>query len=268
MTLGEKLLAARLEAGLSQRQLCADVITRNMLSQIEHGTARPSMATLQYLAGRLGKSVSYFLEDAPVLSPNQQLMTQARRAWQEGNYAETRLVLEGFQSPDPVFQWERGFLIAMSALAAAEQALREGKHIYARELLKEALDAGQDFPGIQRQCLLLQGQLPGEELTELCRALPALDEELLLRAEAALCEKNWQRALNLLNAMEKACPRQHLLRGRALLEQGQYAEAAASLHLAEDSHPEAVYPALEQCYRELEDYKNAYRYAAAQMRKL
>ena len=53
MELGEKLLRARQEAGLSQRQLCGDVITRNMLSRIEHGTARPSMDTLQYLVGRV-----------------------------------------------------------------------------------------------------------------------------------------------------------------------------------------------------------------------
>ena len=43
MTLGEKIKQARQEAGLSQRQLCGDAITRNMLSQIENGSARPSM---------------------------------------------------------------------------------------------------------------------------------------------------------------------------------------------------------------------------------
>ena len=46
MTLGEKIRQARLEAGLSQRQLCGDTVTRNMLSQIENGSARPSMDTL------------------------------------------------------------------------------------------------------------------------------------------------------------------------------------------------------------------------------
>ena len=54
MELGQKLRLARQEAGLSQRQLCGEVITRNMLSQIENGTAKPSMETLRYLAGRLG----------------------------------------------------------------------------------------------------------------------------------------------------------------------------------------------------------------------
>jgi len=58
MELGDKLRQARIEAGLSQRQLCGEEITRNMLSLIENGSAKPSMKTLQYLAGRLGKTVS------------------------------------------------------------------------------------------------------------------------------------------------------------------------------------------------------------------
>ena len=63
MELGEKLKQARLDAGLSQRQLCGDTITRNMLSQIENGTANPSVATLQVLANRLGKPITYFREE-------------------------------------------------------------------------------------------------------------------------------------------------------------------------------------------------------------
>ena len=62
MSLGEKLRQARLEAGLSQRALCGEEITRNMLSRIENGAAQPSMRTLQYLAAQLGKPLSFFLD--------------------------------------------------------------------------------------------------------------------------------------------------------------------------------------------------------------
>ena len=62
MDLGEKLKKVRLDAGLSQRQVCGERITRNMLSQIENGSARPSMDTLRYLADRLGKPLGYFLD--------------------------------------------------------------------------------------------------------------------------------------------------------------------------------------------------------------
>ena len=59
MTLGQRIAQARQEAGLSQRQLAGDAITRNMLSCLEHDTAAPSLATLRYLSERLGKPVSW-----------------------------------------------------------------------------------------------------------------------------------------------------------------------------------------------------------------
>ena len=92
MELGEKLRAARLEQGLSQRALCGEKITRNMLSRIEHGAARPSMQTLQYLAQRLGKPVSFFLEEAAV-TPNQVAMAKARAAFARGSFREAMLFL-------------------------------------------------------------------------------------------------------------------------------------------------------------------------------
>ena len=61
MEIGDRIKQARLDAGLSQRQLCGEVITRNMLSLIESGKARPSMDTLTYLAEQLGKPVGHFL---------------------------------------------------------------------------------------------------------------------------------------------------------------------------------------------------------------
>jgi transcriptional regulator with XRE-family HTH domain len=59
-----------------------------MLSQIENGSAKPSMDTLRYLAGQLGKPMGYFLE-------------------------------EDFSSEEDARQMEE----ALSLLAAAEQAL-------------------------------------------------------------------------------------------------------------------------------------------------
>ena len=94
MTLGEKLKQARLEAGLSQRQLCGDRLTRNMLSQIENGSAKPSMSTLCYLAQSLGKPISWFLEEEAVLLPNASAMEQARIALALGNLDALNRALE------------------------------------------------------------------------------------------------------------------------------------------------------------------------------
>ena len=85
MSIGSKLKQARLEAGLSQRQLCGDVITRNMLSLIENGSARPSMDTLAYLAERLGKPMGFFLGEK---NPNADCLESARAAYVRGDFSQ------------------------------------------------------------------------------------------------------------------------------------------------------------------------------------
>ena len=217
MELGEKILQARLEAGLSQRQLCGDAITRNMLSQIEHGTAKPSMKTLSYLAERLGKPISFFLEDGQD--------TQA--------------------------------LTDLAKLRQAEEALTQGRHRLAAQLLDEV--RGEAF---RRRKLLLQGKLPGADLKTICAQLPNLDEELYLRAQAAFSEGKWSRCLHLLEAMESRPGYWYLLRGRLSMKQKDYPQAAK--YLLQTEQDAQVYELLEQCYRELEDYKQAYFYAVKQ----
>lgn len=59
--LGEKIKALRLAKKMTQNEVVGNFITRNMLSQIESGTAMPSMRTLEYLAGVFGVSVSFLV---------------------------------------------------------------------------------------------------------------------------------------------------------------------------------------------------------------
>ena len=62
--IGERIRKARLESGLSQAQLGAPHFTRAYVSAIELGKVRPAMKSLEFLADKLGKPASYFLEDA------------------------------------------------------------------------------------------------------------------------------------------------------------------------------------------------------------
>lgn len=137
MQLGEKLRNARLEAGLSQRQLCGDTITRNMLSQIENGSANPSMATLQYLAGRLGKPVSFFLQEETVLSPNPGLLQQARQAYARRQYGAVLELADQYQGPDPLFDEEWHYLLALCGLAQAEKLADHSDWLAAERLLEQ-----------------------------------------------------------------------------------------------------------------------------------
>ena len=260
MTIGQRLKQARLEAGLSQRQLCGDTITRNMLSLIENGSARPSMDTLTYLAGRLGKSVSYFLEENAVLSANQSVMETARQAFAEKDYGAVLTAMQDYREPDQVFDWEKALLVARSRVELARQALEDGRLPYARSLLEEAAREGERTPYFDGAALaFLRARLQPELADGIC-----VDEALLMKAEAALTTAP-DRAAALLDAMDgRDSSRWKLLRGKAAMAAGQYAVAVPLLHGAEAGFSREVAPALETCYRELGDFRMAYEYACRQ----
>ena len=267
MELGEKIRQARMEAGLSQRQLCGDTVTRNMLSQIENGTARPSMDTLKVFAARLGKTVSYFLEEDAVVSPNQQVMADARKAQDNGAWAAVLTALKQFREPDELFCRERDLLNALAVLALAEEALKQGKDLYARQLLEELEMAPDGYctGELERRRKLLLGTAAPEKLAKICRELPELDGELMLRARDALDRGDHLRSEQLLEAAEdKNTPQWNLLRGEVHLARGQFTKGAVCFLRAEDACPRQCWPHLERCYRELGNYEKAYEYACKQ----
>ena len=267
MELGQRIKQARLEAGLSQRQLCGEEITRNMLSQIENGSARPSMDTLSYFAGRLGKPISYFLEEQAVTSPNQPIMEQARQAFTDQQWSDALGLLEGYRQPDPVFDRERWLLEALCLLELGQQALKEERNAYALEVLDKAAKAGENTPyytpELERRRQLLLFRADPAKAAE--RSLPDWLEEILLRGKAALDAGDPARCGAILDAAGETDNGQwNFLRAEAYFALGQYARAAEYFHRAESQYPKQTAPRLEQCYRELEDFKQAYFYACKQ----
>ena len=263
MELGQRIKEARLAAGVSQRQLCGDVITRNMLSRIEHGTVRPSMTTLRFLAERLGKPISYFLDETTVTSPNLQVMASARQCYRQADFAGALAILDEYEDPDDTFDDEKLLIQVKCFLAMAADALVQGKKPYAVELLRKAEQAGRlsayYSPEIERERLLMLAQT-GETV-----CLPANDRELLLRAQNAMTEGDPQRAAQYLDAAEdRSVPRWQFLRGDVYFARQDYYNAAACYLAAEDFYPRQVWPKLETCYQMLEDYKMAFHYALKQ----
>jgi transcriptional regulator with XRE-family HTH domain len=225
MELGQKLKQARLEAGMSQRQLCGDVVTRNMLSLIENGSAQPSMDTLRFFAQQLGKPVSYFLEEGNVLP------TDAQKAWQ--------------------------------LLELAEKALEEKRIPYAKALLEEAKEpcgsASFCRDELERRRLLLLYRAEPQQAVEIAGQLG--DEELLLRADAALARGDGARCAALLDSANlQNCDRWLELRAECHFALGEFHQAAECYLKTENQSLRR----LEQCYEKLGDYKMAYHYACLQ----
>ena len=258
MDIGQRLKQARLEAGLSQRQLCGEEITRNMLSQIENGSARPSMDTLRFLAAQLNKPISYFLEEETVTSPNQALMAQAKAAFAQKD--PVLEILKNYQSPDPVFDWEYHFIYALSAMDLARSVLAEGKPEYAWALLEEAADHGRQTPYYtpenETARLVLCYEARPQNARELAKQLPDFGKQILLLAQAQTDPLLRGR---ILDAFPDHDPRWHLLRADAWFQEGSYSKAIFHYEQAPQGKP--VYERMEICYKELEDFKNAYFYA-------
>ena len=243
---------------MSQRQLCGEMITRNMLSQIENGNARPSMDTLRYLAAQLGKPMGYFLEEQAVLSANLEVMTQARN----GDSRETLEILEQYRAPDEQFDREKWMLEALACLDLAQKALEENRKGLAVTLLERAGQAGKNTPYYtpelerRRQLLRYQaGALQAEQVQP--------DEEMLLIcAQAALEAGEIARCRGILEAIASRDEKWHFLQAEALFAENRFAEAA--VHYQNTAQTRQVYSRLEKCYEALEDFKQAYFYACKQ----
>lgn len=252
MEVGEKLRQARLELGLSQKALCGEYITRNMLSQIENGSARPSMKTLRYLSSRLGKPLAFFLEEELGETPNQRRIFAARQAFDAGDWAAAVEVLGEFQQPDEIFGREYVWMWQVSHLNLAQAAIAGRRYPYARELLEKSGAEETD-----RTYLLLLGALGAQVSSR----LPSLDEELLLRAGEALAQGNPDRADGLLGAVEDHSSRWYLMKGQVSFARKDYRRAVEELQLAEGTYPKETVPQLEAAFRELGDFEKAYFYA-------
>lgn len=254
MDLGQKLKQARLEAGLSQRQLCGDTVTRNMLSLIENGLAQPSMDTLRQFAQRLGKPISFFLEEKPVAH------TEEGRCWEclsQGDMEQVLALAAG--KIGPVWSLLRGW----ARLELASRAAKEQRLPYARSLLEDArgdcANAIVCSEELERRRLLLLYRTDPQQAEAIAGGLE--DEELLLRADAALAEGDTVRCAALLDSAKCRETEQWIaLRAESCFLEEQYSQAAEYFQKIESQSLRR----LEQCYEKLGDYKMAYHYACLQ----
>lgn len=272
MTLGEKIRRARLEQGLSQRALAGERITRNMLSQIENGSASPSVETLLYLARRLNKPAGWFLEDR--IGP----LEEALALYTAGELRRCYGLLQERGGEMPTR--ERELLRQRVCLALGEQAAEKGRALYAETMAGEALEAlRQSFwmePEQEARILSLRAwacradpdafRPAAQALEESVKRLPRSRERLTL-ARLRLLEGNPDVALRLLEGLEE--PEADALAGEAYYSVGAFDQAAARFRAWEQALPErektAAWEWLERCCREQGDYKEAYAYAVRQL---
>ena len=279
MTLGEKLFRRRTELGLSQSEVADSQITRNMLSRLEHDQASPSVKTLSHLAEKLGVSVSWLLEDGPMM-PDSQLTEQARAKFLQNDH---NAVLQILWNSD-VLSEEGCLLLYRSAVICAHRCLVLGKATDARRLLNriEKLDGSyiteRDRISVKRMlvtCAFADKACVDEAMVLFLEddlAEADCQERDLLRIEQCLLHERCEEAERLLNRLSnRDCAAVWYLRGRLAWICGDMEMAAGFLEQAIWSgdlyayQKEELCKLLEQYYRDREDYKCAYQYASMRM---
>lgn len=285
MTLGQKIKRARIEKGLTQKELVGDQITRNMLSKIENGSATPSVKTLEYLAGRLGLTVAYLMSDLTYsdgTSPDG--LDDMRKAYREHRYDDCIELLENSQTAGTT---DEGYLLrSLADLAAARQAEAEMDY----EKAKEHADSADYY---NKQGLYYSAEIDAEMsliLAECANVLDSSDYEYnagefrravnaisfsyryeLARADHLIQIGSYEEALSILASLPQT-EDNHLLstglflRGTAVLETRSPEEAKDILLQAEKMGLKSLrlYASLERCFHELGDYRMAYHYAVFQ----
>lgn len=128
--LGKRIKEARLARKMTQSDVVGDFITRNMLSQIESGTANPSVKTLTYLAKVLQLPVNYLLpdelevldEDENAVIKDFEALNKMKNAYKRGDYADAIKYAEQFIGNDSVIYDEANAIIARAELELAKTA--------------------------------------------------------------------------------------------------------------------------------------------------
>lgn len=265
MSIGSRIYQARVERNLSQRALAGETITRNMLSLLEHDQANPSLETLRYLADRLGKPVSYFLEEPGGEPAGGGGLSEARQALRDGEFGRC---LELLEQPPQLPGAERELIWAEAVLGAAEQAAGEGRPGDARAMLEQGearfrrCPYAQAYYQARRNLLLARTAEDPHGLKAAADHLPDVDELLIQRARAALHDGKPARAAALLDAAEdRQSVRWNILRGDAAFDQQDWSQALRYYHKAEPEAPRQVRRGLQLCYEKLRNFEKAYYYA-------
>lgn len=138
--LGRKIKEARIRRKMTQSEVVGDFITRNMLSQIENGSAMPSIKTLEYLSRVLDVPLIQFTPDQT--GPDQMddalfLLGKAKDYLAVGFYEKVMEMEKNY--PSQLID-EFSAIFCQASLALARQALQLSNYQEAAHFSQKAME--------------------------------------------------------------------------------------------------------------------------------
>lgn len=274
MKIGEKIRAERKKANLTQKELAGDEITRNMLSRIESGDALPSLSTLFYLAKRLSLPAAYFVseDETPFLYHKQKVLPFIWEAIQSSRMEDALSLCLSVEMDD-----ELSYLAALCAVHCGERALKNGNLKSAKEFFEQA------------EVLSFQTKIPTEHLKALILLYGAIAQniaspQLVFNKNAYLESANNVVDSDLYHFISEDMEYTYMhplyakhMTAKRHMQTRNWKDALMIFKELEDlkGTPQInafmlfrLYADMEICYRELQDYENAYRYSNKRMHQI
>jgi len=282
MKIGERIRELRLSKLMTQTDLAGDQITRNMLSCIENGSANPSLSTITYIAGRLNVPAGFLLADEgdEIVYRKMSNLSNIKSAYTAGDARGCRsLCISGCPEPDD----EISLLLANCDLDIAIEEFWNGKLRSSCRFFDEAISYAEKtiYPtdAIEAETCVYFRFL--ERISHTLYS-DMLDESkpLAVRSNSLLSQY-----MDALEGLENgtSAPAEHFLtvfaasdsflvlhiKARLMMLQSDY-RMAQKLLLQKLNDTNAtlkklelylVLCELEVCCREIEDFKDAYKYA-------
>ncbi len=137
MNIGKKIKDIRKQKGLTQADLAQDVITRNMLSQIESEKATPSLPTLIHIAKVLDTPVEYFLSESEELEDftKKDFVSELKRLFAKKRYSDCLFV---FEKGSCKMDDEIALMLSICSLECGKKHLKNGNLITAEEFFEKS----------------------------------------------------------------------------------------------------------------------------------
>ena len=270
MDIGSKIKEIRKQKGITQAQLCGDVITRNMLSQIESGKASPSLSTLLQIAKNLNVPPEYLVSEEKDIFPFEKkaVIEKIRNEFAQRRYLGCITVFENeLNDTDD----EIALMLAHSYIECAKTNLFNGNLDTAALHIKKALEYSQKtiYPthDIKATASLIGAisenvQSPKLEFNS-SDFLKHVNDAVCLDLYCYIIEDRTHSFFNETMANH--------LRAKELMRSFYYNDAMAIMSQIEENKSSLgvdatvlfnVYSDMEYCCKELRDYEKAYKYSS------
>ena len=270
LKIGKRIKTLRLSLGLTQQQLTDGYMTRNMLSLIESGAALPSLESAEYLADRLNVSLAFLLSDEDETFPKKATSVElVREHFAKGDHVSCLNALEKIADHD----FETAYIFAYSAFYRGKELTENGSFKEAEPLLRASLQKCEETP-YDTSYIKVTAPLYLSIVSNFQAPLLELDTELYENNHGTAYDYELYKYMISDFNFEYSNPifRLHT-EAKSLMKKYRFSDAIVLLKEIEEMKTTSynafvlfgAYTDLENCYKALGDFENAYKYSSKRL---